>query len=45
MKTKTSSGSRHPPAKLWQLRLYVTDETPKSLLAFSNLKKICETHL
>jgi circadian clock protein KaiB len=36
----------HPrPPKLWQLRLYVTDETPKSLLAFSNLKKICETHL
>ena len=32
-------------AKLWQLRLYVTDSTPKSLTAFSNLKKICENHL
>ena len=34
-----------PPAKLWQLRLYVTDSTPKSLTAFSNLKKICESQL
>ena len=34
-----------PPAKLWQLRLYVAGQTPKSLTAFSNLKKICETHL
>ena len=32
-------------AKLWQLRLYVMDETPKSLTAFANLKKICESHL
>ena len=33
------------PAKLWQLSLYVTDSTPKSLTAFSNLKKICENQL
>ena len=32
-------------AKLWQLRLYVTDSTTKSLVAFANLKKFCETHL
>jgi circadian clock protein KaiB len=31
--------------KLWQLRLYVAGQTPKSLTAFANLKKICETHL
>jgi len=30
---------------LWQLRLYVTDQTTRSLTAFANLKKICETHL
>jgi circadian clock protein KaiB len=35
---------RRPP-KLWQLRLYVAGQTPKSLAAFSNLKKICESHL
>jgi circadian clock protein KaiB len=33
------------PAKLWQLRLYVAGQTPKSLTAFSNLIKICENHL
>ena len=31
--------------KLWQLRLYVTDQTPKSRMAFANLTTICETHL
>jgi circadian clock protein KaiB len=29
----------------WQLRLYVAGQTPKSIAAFSNLKKICEEHL
>ena len=27
------------------LRLYVAGETPKSLAAFANLSRICETHL
>jgi circadian clock protein KaiB len=41
---------RSPPpsnlaAKFWQLRLYVMDETPKSLTAFANLKSVCESHL
>jgi circadian clock protein KaiB len=31
--------------QLWELRLYVAGQTPKSLQAFSNLKKICEEHL
>lgn len=29
----------------WELRLYVAGQTPKSLTAFSNLKKICEQYL
>lgn len=29
----------------WDLILYVAGQTPKSLAAFANLKKICETHL
>jgi circadian clock protein KaiB len=29
----------------FQLRLYVAGQTPKSLQAFANLKKICEDHL
>ena len=32
-------------AKQWQLRLYVMDQTPKSLTAFANLKQLCESHL
>jgi circadian clock protein KaiB len=49
MKVKTMrrrpSVSRRRPSKAWQLRLYVMDQTPKSLAAFSNLKRICENHL
>lgn len=42
----TPRPARAPRAnKLWQLRLYVAGQTPKSLAAFSNLKQICETHL
>jgi circadian clock protein KaiB len=29
----------------WILRLYVAGQTPNSLTAFENLKKICEEHL
>lgn len=31
--------------KTYQLRLYVAGQTPKSLAAFANLKKLCEEHL
>src|SRR5438309_12084814 len=27
------------------LRLYIAGQTPRSIKAFANLKKICETHL
>lgn len=32
-------------ADAWTLRLYVAGQTPKSITAFINLKKICEEHL
>ena len=32
-------------AERWELRLYVAGQTPRSLAALANLKKICETHL
>ena len=35
----------HRPKKTWELRLYVAGQTPKSVAAFANLKKICEEHL
>ncbi|BAQ66654.1 circadian clock KaiB family protein [Geminocystis sp. NIES-3709] len=38
--TETSKSSA-----TWQLKLYVAGQTPKSLVAFSNLKKICEEYL
>lgn len=31
--------------EIWNLRLYVAGQTPKSIAAFANLKKICEEHL
>ena len=31
--------------EMWNLRLYVAGQSPKSLRAFSNLKKLCEEHL
>ncbi len=34
-----------PPAKEWDLRLYVAGPTPKSIAAYRNLETICETHL
>ena len=40
-KKKTSAQDK----KLWELRLYVAGQTPKSVAAFANLKKICEEHL
>jgi circadian clock protein KaiB len=43
-KSKQRSQSKSP-AKEWELRLYVAGQTPKSLAAFDNLKKICEEHL
>ena len=33
------------PAEVWDLRLYVAGQTPKSLAAFANLKNLCEKHL
>ena len=31
--------------EVWNLRLYVAGQTPKSLAAFANLKRICEEKL
>jgi len=42
---RRTSRSNGRPAKLWQLRLYVAGQTPKSQTAFKNLSQICENHL
>ncbi len=48
-KTKQTTGqkSEKPQSEpdIWTLRLYVAGQTPKSMAAFSNLKKLCEEHL
>ena len=43
-KPKSPARSRRTQ-KSYELRLYVAGQTPKSLTAFANLKKICEEHL
>lgn len=49
MSTKTAAPKRidndDPNRKLWELRLYVAGQTPRSRTAFANLKEICEEHL
>ena len=37
--------SKEANPEFWSLRLYVAGQTPKSMTAFANLKKICEDHL
>ena len=49
MKTTVKSPPTSKPKgkgrNVYELRLYVAGQTPKSLAAFSNLKRICEQHL
>ena len=34
-----------PVTEIWELRLYLAGQSPKSIAAFDNLKRICEEHL
>ena len=44
--TKAKTAKKTKPAEpRYDLRLYVAGQTPRSLQALSNLKKICEEHL
>jgi circadian clock protein KaiB len=47
---KKSSARKRRPAKssggdFWRLRLYIAGQTPNSIAAIANLKKICEDKL
>ena len=42
---KTEKKSTAVPSDVWNLRLYVAGQTPKSIMALTNLKKLCEEHL
>jgi circadian clock protein KaiB len=48
--TKTRNRARRPKLHrqkpvIWELRLYVVGQTPKSIRVIANLKMICEEHL
>ena len=45
MKKERTNSRVDEPQEIWQLRLYVAGQTPKSMAAFTNLKDICENHL
>src|SRR5688572_4670466 len=48
IKTKTPAQGRQQKrqkAQIYELRLYVAGQTPKSIRAFANLKMLCEEHL
>jgi circadian clock protein KaiB len=40
----TDSSATSGP-ETWELRLYVAGQSPKSLAAFANLRRLCEEHL
>jgi circadian clock protein KaiB len=35
----------HAPDEFYKLTLYVADQTPKSVAAIANLRRLCEVHL
>ena len=39
------AATRPAPGDVWELRLYTAGQSPRSMAAFANLKKICEEHL
>ncbi len=43
--TNRASMEAMPADKHYNLRLYVAGQTPKSMTALANLKRICEEHL
>jgi circadian clock protein KaiB len=42
---RTKSRTANPSTEIVHLRLYVAGQTPKSLAAISNLKKLCTEHV
>lgn len=45
MTPKRQSPRKSAPVEKFDLRLYISGNTPKSMAAFANLKRICEEHL
>jgi len=45
IRQNTTAADAEPSHEIQILRLYIAGQTPKSIKAFANLKKICEEHL
>ncbi|MHB8886029.1 MAG: circadian clock KaiB family protein [Methylovirgula sp.] len=45
LRAKRTEAALPEPQAEWLLRLYVAGQSPQSLAAFANLKKLCEDHL
>jgi circadian clock protein KaiB len=45
MSPRKDRKSSREDEELWELRLYTAGQSPKSLAAVRNLKKLCEEHL
>ena len=51
MNSSASPADQEAPAdalgetEMWELRLYTAGQSPRSVAAFANLKRICEEHL
>ena len=44
MSAQAKKSDKDAPEK-WELRLYTAGQTPKSLAALNNLKRLCDEHL
>ena len=44
-KAKKPRATKRTQANFWELRLYIAGQTPNSIAAIANLKKICEEQL
>jgi circadian clock protein KaiB len=44
-KKKQAKSKADANEEIWELRLYVAGQSPKSVKAFANLKRICDEHL
>ncbi len=45
MSKKAKTPEKAPKEEFWELRLYVAGQTPNSMKALANLKKLAEEHL
>ena len=43
--TKKGRTTKRARSNFWELRLYIAGQTPNSIVAIANLKKICEDQL